>query len=362
MSRTRNFFLTATAFTAVAALFAIQRYYAASVSGAEAVWSDAIIITLVVWWSWGLLTPLIIRIAKALPVTSEPRIKLALQIPVALGVTILHDMLVAGITPLFFYHPSFAPIRDMFRGRISSGLAFNTLIYFLILAVVYAIRYAGESRRKEIATAQIAATLARTQLQALQTQLQPHFLFNTLNSILALVHENPAKASDMIRRLSELLRYSLATSGVSQVLLGEEIQSVRAYLDIQKIRFEERLEVHFAVDDAANNTPVPTFMLQPLVENAVKFSLDKSSGVARISVSAERRDGMLELSVEDNGPGISSDADEAGHGVGLRTTRARLQQLYGNNHSLRFDGSSSGGTRVSICIPASDSSTVSPNG
>ncbi|HUQ18832.1 MAG TPA: histidine kinase [Gemmatimonadaceae bacterium] len=360
MTRTRNFLLCATAFTAVAVLFAVQRYYADSVSGRHAVWTSSLIITLVVWWSWGALTPLIVQIAKALPVTSKPRIKLALQIPVAVGVTILHDMLVAVITPLFFYRPAFAPIRDMFRGRVSSGLAFNTLIYFLILAVVYAIRYAGESQRKEIASAQLAANLARTQLQALQTQLQPHFLFNTLNSILALVPDNPAKASDMIRRLSELLRYSLATSGVSEVLLGEEIQSVRAYLDIQKIRFEDRLDVSFAVADDANNTPVPTFILQPLVENAVKFTLDKSSGVARIRVAAGRRDGMLDLSVEDNGPGISTGSIEAGHGVGLRTTRARLEQLYGINHSIRFDDVPSGGTRVSISIPVSDASTATP--
>jgi sensor histidine kinase YesM len=144
------------------------------------------------------------------------------------------------------------------------------------------------------------------------------------------------------------------------VLLSDEIQSVRAYLDIQKIRFEDRLDVSFAIADDANNTAVPTFVLQPLVENAVKFTLDKSGGVARIKVSAQRHDGMLDLSVEDNGPGISTDAIEAGHGVGLRTTRARLEQLYGNNQSIRLDSVPSGGTRVSISIPASDSSTVKP--
>jgi sensor histidine kinase YesM len=239
----------------------------------------------------------------------------------------------------------------MFKGRLSSALAFDMVVCFLILAVVYVIEYARESKRREIASAQLAATLARTQLNALQVQLQPHFLFNTLNSILALVHDDPARATIMIRRLSELLRKSLATSEVPEVPLGEELELARAYLDIQKVRFEERLDVAFEVEDDTLGSLVPSFILQPIIENAVKFSLENDRRVARIVVGAAQRDGHLELAVTDNGPGIRDGALEHSSGVGVRTTRARLHQLYGERQTMSFNGVPGGGTRVSISIP-----------
>jgi LytS/YehU family sensor histidine kinase len=269
-----------------------------------------------------------------------------------LAITVLHALIVATVTPQFYWRPSIAPIRDMFRGRLSSALTFDTLIYFFILAVIYVLHYAAESKRREIASAQLSATLARTQLHALQVQLQPHFLFNTLNSILALVHDDPARASVMIRQLSELLRYCLATSEIPEVPLSDEIHFAKTYLNIQKVRFEERLQSEFVVDEDVLDTLVPSFVLQPLVENAVKFSLESDRGTARIVVSAERRDGKLELAVDDNGPGISEGFLESSSGVGVRTTRARLKQLYNDEQTIQFSRSASGGTRVSISIPA----------
>jgi signal transduction histidine kinase len=352
VNRYRNFVIAAAAFTALAVLFGIQRYFAQNVSGDQATWSDAFIGTFVVWWSWGLVTPLIARMARSVPIATEPRAKLALHLPAALAVTVLHALLVAAITPQFYWRPSIAPIRDMFRGRLATALAFDTLIYFFILAVIYLLHYAAESKRREIAAAQLSETLARTQLHALQVQLQPHFLFNTLNSILALVHEDPARASVMIRKLSDLLRYCLATSAIPEVPLSDEIHFAKTYLDIQKVRFEERLNVEFAVDEDALDTLVPSFVLQPLVENAVKFSLESDRRAALIVVSAARRDGKLYLTVEDNGPGIFGGALESSTGVGVKTTRARLTQLYHDDQVIRFDRAPSGGTLVSISIPA----------
>jgi signal transduction histidine kinase len=351
-NRWRVVIASAIAFTALAVLFAFQRHYSATSLGENAKWSDALIGAFIVWWSWALLTPLIVRVARRIPISAERPWLAAFQLPASIGFAVLHALMVATITPQFYYRPSFAPIRDMFRGRLSSALAFDMVVYFFIAAVIYMIRYAVESRRREIASAQLAATLARTQLNALQNQLQPHFLFNTLNSILALVHDDPAKASLMIRRLSELLRYCLATAEVPEVRLSEEVEFAKAYLEIQKIRFEDRLDVKFAVDADTLESLVPSFILQPLIENAVKFSLDDDSRVARIVVGAARRDGHVELTVTDNGPGIHAGDLEISSGVGVRTTQARLRQLYGADHGIEFEAADGGGTRASVSIPA----------
>jgi len=351
LSRWRIALITAAAFTALAVLFALQRYYAESTNGQNPKWSNALIGAFVVWWSWALLTPLIVGIARRVPISAKRPLVAAIQLPASIAIAVLHALIVSTITPQFYWRPSIAPIRDMFRGRLSSALAFDMVVYFLIAAVVYLVQYAAEARRREMAAAHLSATLARTQLQALQAQLQPHFLFNTLNSILALIHDDPAKATLMIRRLSDLLRYCLATSNVPQVPLSDEVDFAKAYLDIQKIRFEDRLEISFDVDDSELGSLVPSFILQPLIENAVKFALADDHRVARIGVSAQRTDGRITLTVTDNGPGMRvADLDQSA-GVGVRTTRERLRRLYGENQTMAFDKTSGGGTTVVISIP-----------
>ena len=350
-NRSRAVLVTTAAFTALAVLFALQRYYAESTNGQNPKWSNALIGAFVVWWSWALLTPLIVRIARRVPISAKRPWVAAIQLPASIGIAVLHALIVSTITPQFYWRPSIAPIRDMFRGRLSSALAFDMIVYFLIVAVVYLVQYAAEARRRAMAAAHLSATLARTQLQALQAQLQPHFLFNTLNSILALIHDDPAKATLMIRRLSDLLRYCLATSNVPLVPLSDEIHFAKAYLDIQKIRFEDRLEISFDVDDNELDSLVPSFILQPLIENAVKFSLNDDHRAARITVSARRTNGRMTLTVTDNGPGIrAADLDHSA-GVGVRTTRERLRQLYADDHTMTLDNVPGGGTTVVISIP-----------
>jgi sensor histidine kinase YesM len=351
LSRWRIALITAAAFTALAILFAFQRYYGQSSIGQKPNWFDAVVGAFVVWWSWALLTPLIVRIARRVPVSAKRPWLAAIQLPASIVISVLHALIVSTITPQFYWRPSIAPIRDMFRGRLSSALAFDMVVYFLITAVVYLVQYAAEARRREMAAAHLSATLARTQLQALQAQLQPHFLFNTLNSILALIHDDPARATLMIRRLSDLLRYCLATSNVPQVPLSDEIDFAKAYLDIQKIRFEDRLEISFDVDEGERDSLVPSFILQPLVENAVKFSLNDDHRVARIAVSARRTDGRMTLTVADNGPGVRPADLDSSAGVGVRTTRERLRQLYGDDQTMAFDKNTGGGTTVVISIP-----------
>jgi two-component system LytT family sensor kinase len=355
--RWRTVLVGAATYTCLAFLFALQRYVAESTRGGNPVWRDVLLGAAVTWLAWGAVTPLVVVIARKLPLSLERPWLLAAHLPVAIGIVVLHALVVATIVPQFYWRPDIAPIRDMFRGRLSSALAFDMIVYFLIIAVVYLVRNARESRERRIAAAELEATLARTQLHALQTQLQPHFLFNTLNSIVALVHEDPAKATLMIRRLSDLLRYSLSTSETPEVPLGEEMHSAKIYLEIQKIRFEERLDFAFDVADDAVDALVPGFLLQPLVENAVKFSLADGRRAVRVTVGAAREDGKLRVSILDNGPGILQDEMELSSGVGVRTTRARLRQLYGDAQSIALETAASGGGSVSIVIPLRFSTT-----
>ena len=339
------------AYTSIAVLFALQRYAGDSALGRDAVWRDAILQALIVWWSWAILTPMIIGIAHRIPISSTRIWPIAAHVPAGIAVTILHALLVAAITPQFYYQPAIAPIRDMFRGRLASALAFDTIIYFLIVAVVYIIGYVRDSRRREIEAAHMESALTRSQLNALQSQLQPHFLFNTLNSIVALVHDEPDKATLMIRRLSELLRYCLATAERSEVALNEEVEFARAYLEIQKIRFEDRLEYSLEVDGTTAEGLVPSFVLQPLVENAVKFSLNDDARTTRIRVASVRDNGKLIISVIDNGPGTAESEIEDSAGIGIRTTRARIRQMYGKDHDLTISAAPDGGAIVSVALP-----------
>lgn len=345
-------------FTAIGLLFALQRYVSAGFMGDTLSWRTAWIQSVIVWWSWALVTPLIGWLARRFPISIDRLWSVVVHIPAGVAVVILHAVAIAAITPLFFYRPAFAPIRDMFRGRISSALAFDMLVYSLILTVIYLIGYVRDSRRREMEASQLEAALARSQLVALQGQLQPHFLFNTLNSIIALISVDPDRAALMIRKLSGLLRYCLAASERSEVPLWEEVEFARAYLEIQKIRFEDRLEYQFDIDQESADGLVPSFVLQPLVENAVKFSLNDDARVGHVSVSSTRSDGQLKVVVSDDGPGITQREILDSPGIGIRTTRALLEQLYGSDLQLKFATAEGGGGLVSIAIPYRNESAM----
>src|SRR6185369_4509061 len=196
--------------------------------------------------------------------------------------------------------------------------------------------YYREGREREIHAAALEAQLAQAQLQTLKMQLQPHFLFNTLNSISALNHEDPRAANRMIARLSELLRLTLENDGAQEVSLHQELDFLKRYLEIQQVRFGDRLKVHFDVAPETMDARVPNLLLQPLVENAIQHGLAPFSAPGEIHIHASRENGLLCLRIADSGPGLpASTPSGAPDGIGLANTRARLQQLYGDAH--RFE-------------------------
>ena len=197
---------------------------------------------------------------------------------------------------------------------------------------------------------ELQARLAQAQLQALRLQLNPHFLFNTLNTITALVHTNPAAAERMVTGLSELLRISLGSVGEQEVLLSRELEVLGYYLDIQQVRFQDRLVVDYDVGPGSERAYVPNLLLQPLVENAIKHGIAPRAEAGRISVVARQTDDRLTLEVVDNGVGVQP-GQVIHDGVGLRNSRQRLRSLYGDSYRLDAVPVPAGGFRVTIEFP-----------
>jgi signal transduction histidine kinase len=206
--------------------------------------------------------------------------------------------------------------------------------------------YSQATRESEL----LQTRLAQAQLQALRLQLNPHFLFNTLNTITALVHTDPHAAERMVTGLSELLRISLGSVGEQEVPLSRELEVLEHYLDIQQVRFADRLQVHYDVSPGTERAYVPNLLLQPLVENAIKHGIAPRAVSGRISIVARQDNGTLTLEVADNGVGDSG-AATAGEGVGLRNSRERLRSLYGDAHRFEAAPQPAGGFRVLIQFP-----------
>ena len=249
----------------------------------------------------------------------------------------------------------FGGIMGELTGRRVGRMVFTMLdrellVYCIIVLLSHASNYYQRYREGELRASQ-------AQLQALKMQLHPHFLFNSLHSVSALVHTDPEAADRMIARLGDFLRMTLDNSAVQEVSLRQELEFLNCYLDIERIRFQDRLTTRLDVDPRALGCRVPNLILQPIVENAIRHGVAPRSAPGRVEIRAELRDGLLRLEVRDNGPGLSATsaprrANEGG--VGLINTRARLTQLYGTSYRFDLSDDPRGGTVVTLEIPFED--------
>lgn len=250
-----------------------------------------------------------------------------------------------GSSPEFFW--------PRFLSRIPGSFGSDLLIYSGVVGICYAFDYYRKYREREFVATRLEAQLAQAQLDTLRMQLHPHFLFNTLNSIVGLVRDNKNHAAvNMLVGLSDLLRHALEHSSRHEVELREELNFIKLYLSIQEMRFSDRLHIEFDIDPATTTALVPNLILQPLTENALRhgFARSVASGVVGITSAAE--DDQLRLTVYDNGAGLPDNWQLNGSaGIGLANTSARLQQLYDDNHQFDIRNRDGGGVEVVIVMP-----------
>ncbi|HEX7318170.1 MAG TPA: histidine kinase [Pyrinomonadaceae bacterium] len=300
---------------------------------------------LYIWWA---LTPLVALLVRRFPLERE-RPARSLAAYVTAGAVIIPAW-TAAFTLLYWAldgpgaPESFAKLPSMWWVELLRRLPILLLTYLVILLNLVALDYYRKYRDREY-------RLMQAQLQALKAQLQPHFLFNTLNSISALMHEDVEAADRMVVSLGDLLRATLSEVGGQEITLRRELEVLDLYLRIQLIRFQDRLKVNTDVDPAALDACVPNLVLQPLVENAIKHGIAPHSVDGRIDIGARREGSSLILTVRDDGPGLSNEQDETTEGVGLSNTRARLERLYGAAQSLRYGNAARGGFEVELRIP-----------
>ncbi len=242
------------------------------------------------------------------------------------------------------------PRAEAFLNRAVAHAKFNIPIYWIIVSIVQAFSYHRRAQEREFRALALENRLAEARLEALRMQLHPHFLFNTLNAIATLVHKDPRAADDMITNLSELLRATLDTTA-QEIPLRQELAFLDRYLEIQQTRFGDRLKVEREIEAAALEVPVPTLILQPLVENAIRHGLEPQSGPGVLRISARIENDLLQLGIQDNGAGSKSSDAARPEGIGLANTRERLAQLYGTRAKMILTSGAEGGFSIRLELP-----------
>ena len=309
------------------------------------------------WYLWVLVFPLVLWAVRRFPLDGRRwRVSLAGHLLIGSGVAVLYGLLALLKSQAIFAFTTGNPDADLLTllpGYVLGGFQFYLLIYWMLAAAVFAVDYYRKYRQREMEALELEARLSRAHLQMLKMQLEPHFLFNTLNAISALLHSEPEKADRMVGLLGDLLRSSLRESSGQEATLADELELLRHYLEIEEVRFGKRLVVAVQAEPEALAAAVPTMMLQPIVENCIRHGLDSRSGTLTIEVTArEQARTRLEIRVLDDGPGFQEPvADALSRGIGLSNTSARLQSLYGPHQELELGNRAGGGASVTISIP-----------
>lgn len=336
--------------TLLALSYALSAGLSELAEGNPPTWTRMVIWNLTNFWLWMLLVPVVARLGRFTASGGWDRFCLV-HVPASLGVAL--GQTVARIS-LFWVlcgarEPSVHSLGQYMRGELVDNLHLAVLTYWIVLVVLRGMESTRRLREERLRMAELEAQLAQSQLQALRTQIQPHFLFNTLNAISALALAEPLQARKMIARLSDLLRLTLEEHHLQLLPLSRELEFVRHYLEIQRARFQDRLDTHFDVADDALGAEVPCMILQPLVENALHHGLLAKVSRGSLRILARREGQQLRLAVEDDGLGLPSNGIV--EGVGLGNTRARLEKLFGAAASLRMQRVEGGGTRVELRVP-----------
>jgi len=336
--------------TLLALSYALSSGLSSLSEGRDAAWLRGLTWNLTDFWLWMLLAAGIGWLGRRTAAFGWPRL-LAVHVPLSLGVALAQTVLQL----LIFWTlcgPGRMPV-DTFGGFIHMEFAYKfqqgLVTYWVILVVLRGMESRRHLRDERLRRTQLETQLAQSQLQALRMQLQPHFLFNTLNAISALALADPLQARLMIARLSDFLRLTLEECHAPQVPLSRELEFLACYLGIQQVRFQDRLSTQLDVDDDTLDAAVPNLILQPLVENALRHGLQNKPGAGILRISTRRAGDQLQLRVDDDGLGLPP----AGtlEGIGLGNTRSRLHMLFGDAARLELTPLAGGGVRVEVRLP-----------
>jgi two-component system, LytTR family, sensor kinase len=316
-------------------------------------WRTLVVLNTTYWYLWALFTPAIVWLSQHFRFERQAIWRAVLvHIPSVIVFSLSHIALMTGVQ-WWFAKTQGRGFSWWPEAQSSALLNFDweMMTYWTIVGLSHAILYYRESRDRALRTSKLEMRLVEAQLKTLQQQLHPHFLFNTLHAISALMHRDVEAADRTLMRLSDLLRLTLEHIGHQEIRLQAELDFLAKYLQIEQTRFADRLVVRFDVRPETLDTLVPNLILQPLVENAIKHGVSKKVGAGHIDISARREGDKLRMEVRDDGVGLSEDALTAlQKGIGVSTTRARLQHLFGADYRFEFHRQSAGLTVV-VAIP-----------
>jgi two-component system, LytTR family, sensor kinase len=342
-------FLILASWTALALLFGAQiQLINTRVLGGSGSWSEALAWSFSYWYVWAALAPVVVWLSRLfLREGTRFLLSLPLHLPACLLVSFAHLAVLVVVTRAT--HAAVEPLRAVYAVHMQ----WNVLIYWVLVGATHALHYYDRFRERELRATQLEAELAQSQLHRLKMQLHPHFLFNALNAISTLIETDPESADRMLSQLASLLRESLREDAPHEVSLAEELSFLDRYLEIEKTRFTDRLSVRFDVDPAVLDARVPTWVLQPLVENAIRHGISRRTRGGRVEVRAWRADGTLRLEVRDDGPGVPDPGIKSSvvGGIGLANTRARLERLHGRDYGLTLENGPGGGAVASVRLP-----------
>jgi len=328
----------------------IQGFMSSLDSGLRPAWSDVLVSELLYALLWIPLTPLVVWLVGRFKF--EPphgAAHLALHIAASLVLSLAHRVALLFALAVYEHVAHGSPLALDFSSLVVY-VDYGVLLYWMIWLISVSVAYAERLKEREVRAAEMETRLARAQLHALQSQIQPHFLFNTLNAISALVTKDPQGARRTITLLSGLMRETLALGTLQEVPLSRELALTRQYLEIERQRFGDRLTVTVDVDPSVENALVPSLILQPLLENAFKHGLSQRRGRVGISIAAGCANGTLKLAVRNDGTGLRMDPGQP-PGIGLQNTRSRLQRLYGDRAGFEMSEDEMGQVRVEVTLP-----------
>jgi len=338
--------------TLVGLAFASQFYLSSTLLGRTVTWSQAIGYSLGDWYVWALLSIPVLWLARRYPPEgAHPVRTAAIHLAAALLCSLVYVLLrslVGVVHSRLLDEP--VTFAEVFRPLLVKTYPFNLLVYGVIITISHALDYYRKYHERTVHALELEKHLTEARLQSLLRQLKPHFLFNTLNGIASLMHSDVHAADKMLVRLSELLRLTMHHPGQPLTKLREEIAFIEKYLEIERIRFRDRLAVEIRAAPDTLELEVPSLIIQPLVENAIRHGIEPQARPGRIEVEARREGATLVLLVRDNGAG-QPPGGFTREGIGLANTRERLRELYGDRHRFELANRPDGGLEVRLTIP-----------